>query len=114
MSRLFASDHVRRAQVGKPIKKIVVWPNVISRHLPVGEDSKEDTGIVVGERAAVVREGPGTEGLRKRYPTDGSVTIYSGLAGLSSIFLRSLLTYTRKESVSLLYSAPQADRKSVT
>jgi hypothetical protein len=46
---LFASDDVRWAQVGKLIKKIVVRPDVISRHLPVGENSEEDIRNVVDE-----------------------------------------------------------------
>jgi hypothetical protein len=60
---LSASVDVRRAQVGKLIKKIVVRPNVISRHLPVGENSEEDVRNVVDERAAVVREGRGAFGV---------------------------------------------------
>src|SRR5271154_5654791 len=59
----FASDHVRWAQIGKLIKKIAVRPNVISCHLPVGENSKEDIRNVVDEPAAVVREGRGTFGV---------------------------------------------------
>ena len=60
---LFASDDVRWAQVGKLIKKIVVRPDVISRHLPVGENSEEDIRNVVDEPAAVVREGRGAFGV---------------------------------------------------
>jgi hypothetical protein len=44
---------VRWAQVGKLIKKIVVRPNVISRHLPVGENNEEDIRNVVDEPAAL-------------------------------------------------------------
>src|SRR5580704_2262854 len=54
---LFASDNVRWAEVGKVIKKIVVRSNVISRHLPIGENSEEEIRNVVAERAAVVWEG---------------------------------------------------------
>src|SRR5580704_10172087 len=61
--RLFASDSVRWAQVGKLIEKIVVRANVISCHLPVGENSEEDIRNVVDEPAAVVREGRGTFGV---------------------------------------------------
>src|SRR5271155_3128889 len=62
-SCLFASDSVRWAQVGKLIQKIVVRPNVVSCHLPVGENSKENIRNVVDEPPAVVREGRGTFGV---------------------------------------------------
>src|SRR5579862_4102376 len=57
------ADSVRWAQVGKRFKKIVVRPNVIAGHLPVGENSEEEIRNVVDERAAVVREGRGTFGI---------------------------------------------------
>ena len=54
---------MRWTQIGKLIEKIVVRPNVVSCHLPVGENSEEDIRNVVDEPAAVVREGHGTFGV---------------------------------------------------
>src|ERR1700686_4952026 len=55
----------------------------------------------------------GSDGLRKRYPTHGSVNMYSGRAGSFSIFLRSILTYDLRYSSSPPYSGPQTVRKSL-
>src|ERR1700722_14268302 len=51
-------------------------------------------------------------GLLKRYPTQGSLTMYSGLAGFFSIFLRSVQMHVRRYSSSPPYSRPQTDRSS--
>ena len=45
-------------------------------------------------------------GFRKRYPSQGSVSMYSGRAGLFSMFLRRALIYVRKYSASSQYSLP--------
>src|SRR5436305_3348165 len=60
---LFASDDVRWAQVRKLIKKIVMRPDLISRHLPVGENTEQEVRNVVDEPAAVVRERRGAFGV---------------------------------------------------
>jgi hypothetical protein len=60
---LLASGDVRRTQVGELIKKIVVRPNVISSHLPIGEDREEEIRDVVDERTTVVRKGGGACGV---------------------------------------------------
>src|SRR6266481_2202812 len=54
---------VRRAQVGELGEQIAVWPNLISCHLPVREDTEEDIGDVVVECPAIVREGRGARGV---------------------------------------------------
>src|SRR5260370_14401778 len=54
---------VRRAQVGELGEQIAVWPNPISCHLPVREDTEEDIGDVVVEYPAIVREGRGARGV---------------------------------------------------
>src|SRR5947199_10001457 len=53
---LFVSYDVRWAQVRKLIKKIVLRPDLISRHLPVGENSEKAVRNVVDQPATVVRE----------------------------------------------------------
>jgi hypothetical protein len=60
---IFISDRVRWAQVGKVIKKIVVRPHAIFRHLSVGENCEEKIRDVVREPAAVGREGRGACGV---------------------------------------------------
>jgi hypothetical protein len=55
-----------------------------------------------------------SEGLWKRYPTHGSVRMYLGCAGSSSIFFRSALTYDLRYSSSSPYSGPHTVRSSLT
>ena len=61
-------------------------PTNESRVVNLGQDQSEPVLSSVG----IDRES-GLVGLRNRYPTHGSVRMYFGLAGSSSIFLRKIL-----------------------
>src|SRR5260370_29497393 len=45
---------MRRAEVRERGEQVLVGPDVISRHLSVGDDGNEDIHNVVGERPAIV------------------------------------------------------------
>src|SRR5262249_58051285 len=56
-SALSSRSFVGWAHIGKLGKQIAVRPNLVLRHPPVCEDSHERVTGVVGERAAIAREG---------------------------------------------------------
>ena len=54
---------MRRTDVGKGGEQVCVWPYVISRHLSIGEERKEEIHDVVGECPAIVRVGRRPRGI---------------------------------------------------
>jgi hypothetical protein len=54
-----------------------------------------------------------SDGFRNLYPAQGSVRMYCGLAGSSSIFLRSMRMQARRYSSSFPYSGPPTPCKSL-
>src|SRR5580700_7557382 len=57
------SNLMRRANVGKGGGQVWVRPYVISRHLLIGEERREEIHDVVGERPAIVRVGRRPRGI---------------------------------------------------
>src|SRR3984957_13706071 len=60
---LRGSNLMRRTDVGKGGEQVCVWPYVISRHLSIGEERKEEIYDVVGECPAIVWVGRRPRGI---------------------------------------------------